>query len=463
MFLADRFLKENGTLALVLPATTLRLRGAQGARQMLVDNYSVDFIITTFQRAAFSEDADFREVLLLAEKRSPKKNATTKIVSLSDIPANGSDAAELARRVEGGPPFPAGVSIHEIPQTELRANVRNWFAYIAPADWDLTDTWRRLRSVAGARLVPFKDVLDARKAAFLSSLRIERKTLVSTPSTFISRSAEQEKKEADRWLIEAETRRDVVAKERFTGQRVHIPKECVLPGLRRGSGVPTLDVTDALDYILVKSFDGMDAFFPRAVTKARRDLRKWEQKVRDRLSNLSLFRRFNISAKGTHHLAFYSKVPYAATDINLTVNGLSHEDARVVTMWYDSSFNILQILLERVETEGAFLETPVFVCEELSVLDSAKISKDAKDGLLDLFDSTADEPQESILTQLQENAAWRTRLDLAVASALGFPREEAESLVMTLHSKLANEIEVLQKLMAGTGGSHAEPEVTSEE
>lgn len=72
MFLADRFLNDGGTLALVLPATTLRLRGAAGARQMLVDKYSVDYIITTFQRAAFSEDAEFREVLLLARKTNPE-------------------------------------------------------------------------------------------------------------------------------------------------------------------------------------------------------------------------------------------------------------------------------------------------------------------------------------------------------------------------------------------------------
>lgn len=447
MFLADRFLREGGTMAFVLPATTLRLRGAEGARQLLADQYYVEFVITTFQRAAFSEDAEFREVLLIARKRQAKEKEMTKLVYLSKIPGKQPEIDGVIRAIGQGGDKQVGVNVYQVPYSEYKANVRNQFLFIAAADWKLVDFWRQLKLRAGPNLIAFATLLESRKGGFLSSLRIERDTPISTPSMFVSRSIEQGKKEADRWLLKEESSETIVAEDRFTHDLVKIPRTSVKPGLRRGSSIERVNIQEVMDYVVVGRFHNDDRFFRTMSSRIENDLQKWKEKVEDRLTPLSLFRRFDISAVGTRHLAFFSKIPYAATDINLTVKGLDEEEAKLIAAWYDSSFNILQILLERVETRGAFLEVPVFVSEELSVIDPSKIERTARKKILDVFDEIGENPQESILTQLKESKAWRTKLDMAIAEGLGISSLLDEEGIVDLQLRIANEIDILKKLM----------------
>ena len=68
ILLADKFVKENGRIALVLPATVLRVKSAVGIRKLLTERYQIEHVITAWERAAFSEGAQFREILLVARK-----------------------------------------------------------------------------------------------------------------------------------------------------------------------------------------------------------------------------------------------------------------------------------------------------------------------------------------------------------------------------------------------------------
>jgi hypothetical protein len=68
ILLADKFLKDGGKMALVIPATVLRIQSCEGIRKLLTERYQVEHIITTWYRAAFSEATEFREILLVATK-----------------------------------------------------------------------------------------------------------------------------------------------------------------------------------------------------------------------------------------------------------------------------------------------------------------------------------------------------------------------------------------------------------
>jgi len=61
VLLADKFTKDNGRVALVLPATILRVKSAEGIRRLLLEKYQIEHIITAWERAAFSESAQFRD------------------------------------------------------------------------------------------------------------------------------------------------------------------------------------------------------------------------------------------------------------------------------------------------------------------------------------------------------------------------------------------------------------------
>jgi hypothetical protein len=316
------------------------------------------------------------------------------------------------------------------------------------SDLDLVLFWEEL--IAGnEKLLSFKAFHQKYGSSFLSSLRIERKTLVSTPSTFIVSHEPSSGLEEDRWQFQAIHNSIIKVISLRDNSTMEIPFEATLPGLRRGSSRRKMDVSQEFDRVVVKSFSGADRFFGVSRDQYGQDLINWERKVIDRLSNLCIFRRFDLSANGTSHLAFYGKELYAATDIMLTIKGVSDENAKLLTLWLNSSLNILQVLFERIETRGSYIETPVFVCERLLVPDFEQITPEIKTKLLGLFDSLREVEFPSIIEQLNSYNALRIQIDMAFLNALGFPRADLRERVRKLQSQLLNEILKLKDLMRG--------------
>ena len=73
--LADSYLKEGGRLALVLPKAVLGGVSWRGVRQLLLDRYRVEVVVSSFEGPNgwnFSENTSLSEVLLLASKRTPE-------------------------------------------------------------------------------------------------------------------------------------------------------------------------------------------------------------------------------------------------------------------------------------------------------------------------------------------------------------------------------------------------------
>ena len=75
LFLADWYLKERGTLALVIPATTFTGKAASKLLQFLQHRgYSFKFLVETASiKEAFSIDCCWKEFLVVAKKREKRK------------------------------------------------------------------------------------------------------------------------------------------------------------------------------------------------------------------------------------------------------------------------------------------------------------------------------------------------------------------------------------------------------
>ena len=71
ILLADKLLAPGGRIAAVLPLTTLSLEGFYGILNMLLQEYSIEHVIASIGRAAFSENTSLREILLVARKEKP--------------------------------------------------------------------------------------------------------------------------------------------------------------------------------------------------------------------------------------------------------------------------------------------------------------------------------------------------------------------------------------------------------
>lgn len=155
IFLADRFVKPNGKIALVLPATTLRIAAMHGIRKLLVSEYVIEYIITTYQRAAFSEGASFREILLVGQKAKARNytgNSTCLVVFLKKNPQSVQEANELSQMLKDRRAELKNGSVYEneyiqcksVSQSNLKASVSNLFKFIAASDWEIAKTWEKI-------------------------------------------------------------------------------------------------------------------------------------------------------------------------------------------------------------------------------------------------------------------------------------------------------------------------------
>ena len=92
VFLADKYLEEGGRIGFVLPRAVLSGVSWRKVRKMLLDNYHIEYIITSYEtnnQWNFSENTDLSEILLVArKKRLNEESVFTFFVNLWKKPTN---------------------------------------------------------------------------------------------------------------------------------------------------------------------------------------------------------------------------------------------------------------------------------------------------------------------------------------------------------------------------------------
>ncbi|MEM2979763.1 MAG: N-6 DNA methylase [Thermoproteota archaeon] len=457
ILLADRFLNENGRMALVLPATVLRIVSCEGVRKMLAEHYNIEYIVTTWQRAAFSEAAQFREILLVARKRSKRtvQEQPCTIVTLKYIPKTSEESLMMANQIRQIASRPleramennAMFAFH-ISQPELRKRVQNLFPLIAFKNKWLTDFWEEFIQKAGSNLILFRELSSQLNASIVEGVESRRGGKVQ--GLTISR-IERAIKKSDKWIIRKIRDRTILVENRFTQDVLSIPFRALRPALRRVSLVNSIDISLHLDYVVVADFQDVKEFL-RAGAEGMKISptfwNRWRSYVEDRLSRLALVRRADVSASGTCLLAFYSSVPFAPPGVAWSVN-VEDEQAKLLCLWFNSTLNLLQVLLNRKETRGAFLQLDEYVLEEIMVPDFSKIEKQKIGELLTIFNELKDAEFPSILEQLERGFNLRIKIDKAFLTAFGLSERGIIAILPKLYSSLAEEIRSLKQLMAG--------------
>jgi hypothetical protein len=439
ILLADRFLKEGGRMALVLPATVLRVKSFEGIRKLWAEKYHVEHIITTWHRSAFSESTRFREILLVARKGKAGRGVKTTITVLKKLPATPGEVKEMAEAIkksrEDWEDWRLAVKIRDY--SKLKENTDNWFKYIAISDLSLIDITEKL--LASEKLSVFKaktiEGVESRKGGKVQPLTISR--------------PERTIKQSDEWIIEEMQKSSVKAKNRITHLRMEIPLSALRPALRRVSLVNRIDLSGITDYVLVDRFPGLEKFMSGTLAKFKPPegfWNRWKRYVEERMGRLILVRRTDLSAAGTSLLAFYSPQPLAPPGVAWVMKA-GDEEAKILSLWFNSTINILQILLNRKETRGAFMQVDEYVLKKFRVPDLKKLSKDELKSLTEVFESVRNVEFPNILYQLKAKYLPRKTLDKVFLRILGY-KGDTDSLLDRLYESLVHEIETLKSLMA---------------
>lgn len=186
---------------------------------------------------------------------------------------------------------------------------------------------------------------------------------------------------------------------------------------------------------------------------SRRFLESLQSDISRRLGNFFVSADFDLSAPGTHWIAFYSPVKVAPAKMLWSMT-MKDEYAKIMCLFFNSSMNLVQLLAERAETRGAFMRMREYFLEDFVVPDISKFDKELRGELVRLFSSIEFTEVPSILTQLKTNHSVRKKIDRAWLQVFGY-KGDVDSYIDGLYSCLVNEIEILRDLMME--GSSSEP------
>jgi len=159
-------------------------------------------------------------------------------------------------------------------------------------------------------------------------------------------------------------------------------------------------------------------------------------------------RRFDISSPGTRFLAYYSEIPMLGVDM-WSVQGMSKDDAKILSLWFNSTLNLLAMLIHRTETRGAWMKLHEYAMNKMQLLDPKKLKKHERNRLLQYFETVKNVSFPSILEQMKTKFSPRKELDIMILQMMGYSDDEITQLLDSLYPTLANEIEKLKTLMAG--------------
>jgi len=297
--------------------------------------------------------------------------------------------------------------------------------------------------------VAISDEINRKAGAKLTKLKLAAQKFdlgsvsEKSVSAFVVRSLERTKTPVDRYYAVKIIDWRIVAKDRMLNEEVEIPVSSVGYGLRSFSYIKTIDLSNKEDFIVLSKFGDVNKVIPGVTEKT---LTSWKQKVEEKATNFLIPWRFILSEGGLSALAFYSNNPIVGVDM-WSIKGLSKEEAKLQTLWFNSTPNLLQVyMLATLDTQ---VEINEHTLRELNFLNTEKLSETRKMELMNLFREMGAAELPSILSQLEDKNPFRVRLDIAILKILGYSEAEAIGILNQLYPLLMEEIKKLKNFTTG--------------
>lgn len=469
-FLADKFLEQDGRMAVVCPATVLNKNSDKGVREMLVEEYNVEYVFAREDAPNYSEDTDFREVLIIARKgRNDDGKNSTAFVSHDGLDIDAGAVMETAESTEAGETtYEHDYTVQRISLENL--NINNLFAPFSVTNSELFDSWE---SVAAGLSLTTLDSIDVGRIRGIGSagngvMHVHPEASLNDPGGY-------KFGDRDMYVTDQENDDSVVAKHRHTGDTFNIPRDHIVPNLRRYSGRQKINLSDIPEYaILDDDWSGGDRYMSLTDEPTIPD--KWSDRVDSRLGHISLVRRVDLTAPGTHHLAYYSEDKRLYPDMMWVLPNANSEEAKLLTAWFDSTFGWLQSIFDRIETRGGWIEWHGYIVDKYRVPRPSALGDDdrTREQIIESFDAVKNTDAPSLVKQLALNAKEeyltdeqleridealdmtdaigdefepRRKLDKGILTATNIPENNHDDFLNKLYSDMVNEIVALKLMM----------------
>ena len=462
ILLADRFLKESGRLACVIPMTTLIAKAFNKLTDFLVSNYTIRYIVVGLGRSAFSENTALSEILLIAEKKKPSVDDRFVLVGTKLPPTKWtedhiesieSQAREtLVKGIDAETDF---AITQTLLQTDLSRSGVGLNELVLKFDRGFNSALTRTHKIYqdNSIIVNVGDLESNLGCEFFAyELRIKGGAYYGLSALSISGSMDRAKKKTDLLVYERQTDTEIFATNRLTKEVIKIPRNSIVKQVRRLSGVKTPDLSSDTEFIVSRPFPGIEGLLRKAYPESQarvfesRLRRDWTEKVRHGLSNIVLARRIDLSAPGTCVISACSSDPFFLSANTWGIRRLSEDDAKILTMWFNSSLFILEILSKRTQTRGSWGQIDKNFLFQMKSIDPSRLSSLQRKRLLEVF-RRIEPDSSSLVKQFQSGTKNRVEIDTAFLEILGVPEETRPRLVQEVHEAIYNKLISLKETM----------------
>lgn len=462
LLLAHALLCEGGYLGAVLPASTFGTRSNEGLTSFLLNHFAIDLVILCRQRSAFSEQTNLRELLMLARKQKPSDTHQVTFAIINKSPAYWSTGdverfrvalSEVASASKAGSALDSDLWVRRVAQASLSQLPRLFYRNLLQTSSSLLSAHQMVRELADrSELQPFPAVFRRLDVPYLlnprGSFALGFKALNLLPNMKACL------KTNDVWFIAERRPGTIRVRNRDTNDTVDLRLSDTIPCVRRLAGLTTTNSSDAIGRTLPRG--GTPAverlltgtFQEAETTKYSRTLgTHWQSRVAKTQTHLIMAYKADLGAPGTHLVAaVFDEAAYPAGDA-WVFPSLPLDEARILALWMNSTFFLIDLLVNRTEQRGSWMRFDRPVLDQLLLLDPTMLSRAQRQQLLDLYTRVQLISLPSLLSQLTQ--ANRRMVDEGILQILGLKDENAAALATKSASAAQEAVSDLVTMMRG--------------
>jgi hypothetical protein len=462
LLLADALLREGGCLGAVLPASTFGTRSNQQLTSFLLRRFTVDLVILCRRRPAFSEQTNLRELLLIAQKESPPEGHKVTFAAIDESPSLWTTAdverfraalssAALANQTTSIPN--SGIWVHRVAQAQLSQQPRLFYRNLLQTSSRLLDAYELLQELADkAELESFPAVFRHLHVPYLlnprGSFALGFKALNLLPNAKACLKAN------DVWFVAEARATSLLVRNRITNATVKLSPSDTLPCVRRIAGLTRINSSDAVGRTLHRGGTPVaeqlltETFSEALSIKHSKTLADcWQPRVDKTRTHLVMLYKADLAALGTRVLAAsFDEAAYPAGDAWIFPR-LPLEEARILALWMNSSFFLVDLIVNRTEQRGSWMRFDKPVLDDLRLLDPTMLSAAKRRHLLNLYARIQRVSLPPLLSrQVQAN---QHMIDAGILRILGAKRADADDLAKKFASAAEEAVADLAAIMRG--------------
>ena len=467
---ADKVMKENGTLAVVIPEEFFVGRSAQSVREYLFSKeYQMRYVVRSSKEIAFSEGAHYRDYLIVMSRKPQIVPLTIVILkkSMKDI----TDIQGICDKIKE---FSSSL-LEKISTDEFDAIKVHNIREMTQKHIENLKPLIGFNTIKAAELT--LELLDSLKnAPTLGDLERNQQIRIRdyNPGQYKTRGVESFARKlfiskycpkGSKVVLLFDGRYGDKLRIKVKGSQLTylIPIDACAISLRTPSGVRHIDISNEEEAVIINpdvleneilKFAGL---IPKdKVYEAARDIK---YAYEDLSGNILIARRARLTSNNLFWLAFWSKnrvIGPSAPLINVQVKDISF--AKSITLYFNSTIALLQLIAFSAETEGAWVA--LHGKQVWSHLHAPPPENVAERRFLDLFDKLGKVDAKPLFSRLKEHDPVQRSIDELALEMLGL--DYWKSRLDEIYDAVAKELEAMHKILETSRKPPKKPKIKLE-